>query len=52
MSREEIAYKLIELYYTNKNTFNNYHVDLSLLSKIYKEVLDILKGDSNELLNK
>ena len=48
MKVEEVAYKLIELYYTNKNTFNNYHVDLSMLSKIYKEVLNILKGDSNE----
>ena len=48
MSEEEVSYKLIELYYTNKNTFNNYHVDLSKLSKIYKEVLNILKGDSNE----
>lgn len=48
MSEEEVAYKLIELYYTNKSTFNSYHVDLSKLSKIYKEVLSILKGDSNE----
>lgn len=48
MSKEEIAYKLIELYYTNKNIFNNYNVNLSMLSKIYEEVLEILKGENNE----
>ena len=48
MSEEEVAYKLIELYYTNKSTFNSYRVGLAELSKIYKEVLNILKGDSNE----
>ena len=46
MSEEEVAYKLIELYYTNKSTFNSYCVDLRKLSEIYKELLSILKGDS------
>ena len=46
MSEEEVAYKLIELYYTNKSTFKNYCIGLRELINIYKGVLNILKGDS------
>ena len=46
MNNEEIAYKLIELYYTNKNTFKNYCMSLTDLCEKYNRVLEILKGES------
>ena len=48
MSDEEVVYKLIELYYKNKEAFNSYSVNLIKLIEIYKDALEILKGENNE----
>ena len=47
MSEEEVAYKLVELYYTNESIFTNYRIGLRELINIYNGVLNILKGESN-----
>lgn len=43
MSKEEIAYKLIELYYTNDGLFKSYCISLKDVVNIYNEILEILK---------
>ena len=48
MNKKEICFKLIELYYTKKTTFNNYDIYLEDLFKIYNKMLKILDGGSNE----
>lgn len=45
MNREEVVYKLIELYFTNKNTFKMYSISLSDLIEMYEYVLNKLKGE-------
>lgn len=47
MNKEEICFKLIELYYTKKSTFNNCCMGLADLFKKYNEMLKKLEGDSN-----
>ena len=44
MIEEEVAYKLIKLYYTNKSNFNTYNFDMIKLSKIYKELCREIKS--------
>lgn len=48
MNKEEICLKLIELYYKNKQIFNNYCIDLTDLFKKYNKMLEILKVESDE----
>lgn len=50
MNKEEMCFKLIELYYKNKSIFNNYHMSLIDLFENYNKMLKILKveSDSNE----
>lgn len=48
MNKEEIAYKLIELYFTNIRIFKDYYISLNDLFKKYNEVLKKLGGGSNE----
>ena len=50
MNKEEICFKLIELYYENKSVFNNYGMYLEDLFEKYNEMLEVLKveSDSNE----
>ena len=48
MSKEEVCYKLIELYYTNNSVFKNYCISLKDLAEKYNALLEILKGDNNE----
>lgn len=43
MNKEEIAYKLIELYYTNNRIFKDCCVSLKNLADKYNEILQILK---------
>lgn len=48
MSRGEICFKLIELYYTNISMFKTYCMSLNNLIDKYNTMLEILKGDSND----
>lgn len=48
MNKEEICFKLIELYYTKKAVFNNYGMYLEDLFKKYNEMLEVLKVESDE----
>lgn len=43
MNKEEICFKLIELYYKNKSMFNNYGIYLDELFEQYNEMLEVLK---------
>lgn len=43
MNKEEIAYKLIELYYTNVGTFKSYCMSVKDLAEKYKVILQLLK---------
>lgn len=47
MNKEEIAYRLIELYYTNTSTFKNYCISLTELYNKYIHILKILKDSDN-----
>ena len=38
MNKEEIAYKLIELYFTNIRILKDYYISLNYLFKKYNEV--------------
>ena len=48
MNKEEICFKLIEFYYTNKSMLNNCCMGLTDLFKKYNEMLEVLKVESNE----
>lgn len=48
MNKEEICFKLIELYYENKSVFNNYGMYLEDLFEKYNEMLEVLKVESDE----
>lgn len=48
MNKEEVAYKLIELYYTNHSIFKNLCISLNDLFGKYNKMLKNLEGDSNE----
>lgn len=39
MNKEEIVYKLIELYFTNIRIFKDYYISLNDLFKEYNEML-------------
>lgn len=43
MNKEEIAYKLIELYYTNNGIFKSYCISLKDLAEKYNAILQLLK---------
>ena len=43
MNEEEIAYKLIELYYTNVGIFKSYCMSVKDLAEKYKVILQLLK---------
>lgn len=43
MNKEYIAYKLIELYYTNNRIFKSYCMSLKDIANKYNEILEILK---------
>lgn len=45
MNREETAYKLIKLYYTNRDTFKNYRISLRELIEKYQGVLEEIKDE-------
>lgn len=48
MNKEEIAYKLIELYYTKNEIFKNYCISLKELVDKYNDILSILEIDLGE----
>lgn len=48
MSNEEVAYKLLELYYTNCGIFKSYCLSLKDLTNKYVSILEILRGGNNE----
>lgn len=48
MNKEEICFKLIELYYKNKSMFNNCCMGLTDLFKTYNKMLEVLKVESDE----
>lgn len=48
MNKEEIAYKLIELYFTNIRILKDYYISLNDLFKKYNEVLKKLDDGNNE----
>lgn len=48
MNKEEICFKLIELYYENKSVFNNYCMSLFDLFEKYNKMLEVLKVESDE----
>lgn len=48
MNKEEIAYKLIELYFTNIRILKDYYISLNDLFKKDNEVLKKLGDGSNE----
>lgn len=48
MNKEEICFKLIELYYKNKSMFNNYGIYLDELFEQYNEMFKMLKVESDE----
>ena len=48
MSKEELCFKLIELYYTNKSMFNSYCMSLTDLFEKYNKMLEILKVERDE----
>lgn len=48
MNKEEICFKLIELYYKNKSMFNNCCMVLTDLFEKYNKMLEILKVESDE----
>lgn len=43
MNKEEICFKLIELYYTNESVFKNHCLSLNDLFEKYNAMLKILK---------
>lgn len=43
MNKEEIAYKLIELYYTNREIFKSYCMSLKDVADKYNEILAIIR---------
>lgn len=43
MNKEEIAYKLIELYYTNNEIFKSYCMRLKDPAEKYNTILQLLK---------
>lgn len=43
MNKEEIAYKLIELYYTYNGIFKSYCMSFKDLADKYNEILQLLK---------
>lgn len=43
MNKEEIAYKLIELYYTNNRIFKDCCISLKDLAEKYNVILQLLK---------
>ncbi len=47
MNKEEVCFKLIELYYKNKSIFNNYCMGLEDLFESYNKMLKILKVESD-----
>lgn len=47
MNKEEICFKLIELYYANNSIFKSYCMPLCDLFEKYNEMLKKLEGDSN-----
>lgn len=47
MNKEEICFKLIELYYKNMSIFNGSYIYLNDLFEIYNKMLKKLEGDSN-----
>lgn len=48
MNKEEICFKLIEVYYTNYSIFKNLCISLNDLFEKYNKMLKNLEGDSNE----
>lgn len=48
MNKEEICFKLIELYYKNKSMFNNYGIGLDELFEKYNKMFKMLKVESDE----
>lgn len=48
MNKEEIVYKLIELYFTNIRIFKDYYISLNDLFKEYNEMLKKIDGGSND----
>lgn len=48
MNKEEICFKLIELYYKNKSMFKNCCMGLTDLFKAYNKMLELLKVESDE----
>lgn len=48
MNKEEICFKLIELYYSNKSLFGDYYMDLTDLFETYNKMLEILKVEKVE----
>lgn len=48
MSKEELCFKLIELYYNNKSIFDSYCMGLKDLFENYNKMFKILKIESDE----
>lgn len=48
MNKEEICFKLIELYYTNNSIFKNIYISLNDLFEKYNKMLKVLKVESDE----
>lgn len=48
MNEEEIAYKLIELYYTNHEIFKSYCIRLKDIADDYNQILKNIKIGSGE----
>lgn len=48
MNKEEICFKLIELYYTNNSIFKNIYISLNDLFEKYNKMLKVLKVENDE----
>ena len=48
MKKDEICFKLIELYYTNNSIFKNIYISLNDLFEKYNKMLKVLKVESDE----
>ena len=48
MNKEEICFKLIELYYTNNSILKNIYISLNDLFEKYNKMLKVLKVESDE----
>lgn len=48
MNKEEICFKLIELYYKNNSIFKNIYISLNDLFEKYNKMLKVLKVESDE----